>query len=71
MYLLHRPDGSIEPREVEFGPQVEDDVVVSKGLKEGEEVVTSANFLIDSEAQLQAAPVRLFLRLQARAKQLR
>jgi len=26
-----------------------------KGLKEGEEIVTSANFLIDSESQLQAA----------------
>jgi Cu(I)/Ag(I) efflux system membrane fusion protein/cobalt-zinc-cadmium efflux system membrane fusion protein len=29
--------------------------MVLKGLKEGEEIVTSANFLIDSESQLQAA----------------
>ncbi len=29
--------------------------MVLKGLKEGESLVTSANFLIDSEAQLQAA----------------
>jgi len=28
---------------------------VLQGLKEGEEIVTSANFLIDSESQLQAA----------------
>jgi hypothetical protein len=28
---------------------------VLKGLKEGEQIVTSANFLIDSESQLQAA----------------
>src|SRR5207302_3155290 len=29
--------------------------IVLKGVKEGEEIVTSANFLIDSESQLQAA----------------
>jgi Cu(I)/Ag(I) efflux system membrane fusion protein/cobalt-zinc-cadmium efflux system membrane fusion protein len=40
---------------VELGPRVGDDVVVLKGLKSGESLVTSANFLIDSEAQLQAA----------------
>src|SRR5437667_9955394 len=48
-------DGNIEPREVEFGPQVGDEIVVNKGLKADEQIVTSANFLIDSEAQLQAA----------------
>jgi RND family efflux transporter MFP subunit len=48
-------EGNIEPREVEFGPQVGDEIVVNKGLKADEEIVTSANFLIDSEAQLQAA----------------
>jgi RND family efflux transporter MFP subunit len=48
-------EGNIEPREVEFGPQVGDEIVVNKGLKTDEEIVTSANFLIDSEAQLQAA----------------
>jgi hypothetical protein len=34
---------------------VGDDFIVLKGLKPGEEIVTSANFLIDSESQLQAA----------------
>jgi Cu(I)/Ag(I) efflux system membrane fusion protein/cobalt-zinc-cadmium efflux system membrane fusion protein len=48
-------EGNIEPREVEFGSQVGDEIVVNKGLKADEEIVTSANFLIDSEAQLQAA----------------
>jgi len=48
-------EGNIEPREVELGSQVGDEIVVSKGLKADEEIVTSANFLIDSEAQLQAA----------------
>ena len=47
--------GYLEPREVQLGPQAGDEYVVLKGLKEGEEIVTSANFLIDSESQLQAA----------------
>ena len=55
LVFLYRGDGNIEPREVEFGPQVGDQIIVSKGIKAGEEIVTSANFLIDSEAQLQAA----------------
>src|SRR2546427_8246274 len=55
LLFVHQGEGSIEPREVEFGPQVGDQIVVSKGLKAGEQIVTSANFLIYSEAQLQAA----------------
>jgi Cu(I)/Ag(I) efflux system membrane fusion protein/cobalt-zinc-cadmium efflux system membrane fusion protein len=47
--------GSLEPRVVETGTQLDDSVVVLKGLKAGERVVNSANFLVDSEAQLQAA----------------
>lgn len=48
-------EGNIEPREVELGLQVGDELVVTKGVKAQEQIVTSANFLIDSEAQLQAA----------------
>ena len=47
--------GRLEPREVQLGARVGDDYIVLKGLKVGERVVTSANFLIDSESQLQAA----------------
>lgn len=47
--------GYLEPREVEVGPRVDDRVVVLKGLQRGERIVSSANFLVDSEAQLQAA----------------
>ena len=47
--------GSLAPREVDLGPQVGDQYVVLSGLHAGESIVTSANFLIDSEAQLQAA----------------
>lgn len=48
-------EGYLEPREVEIGPRVDDHSVVLKGLKNGERIVSSANFLVDSEAQLQAA----------------
>jgi len=48
-------DGHFEPREIEVGASAGDDFVVTKGLKAGERVVTSANFLMDSESQLQAA----------------
>lgn len=47
--------GYLEPREIVTGPQVGDEFIVQKGVKPGERIVTSANFLIDSESQLQAA----------------
>ena len=50
-----RGDGYLEPRDVQLGARVGDDFIVLKGLKAGEQIVTSANFLIDSESQLQAA----------------
>jgi Cu(I)/Ag(I) efflux system membrane fusion protein/cobalt-zinc-cadmium efflux system membrane fusion protein len=55
LVFVNKGEGNFEPREVELGPRVGDDIVVLKGLKAGESLVTSANFLIDSEAQLQAA----------------
>jgi len=55
LVFVHSGEGSIEPRTVELGPQAGDEIVVTKGLKAEEQIVTSANFLIDSEAQLQAA----------------
>ncbi|HEX3704596.1 MAG TPA: efflux RND transporter periplasmic adaptor subunit [Vicinamibacterales bacterium] len=48
-------DGRITPTEVDVGPRVGDDQVVLKGIEASAPIVTSANFLIDSEAQLQAA----------------
>jgi len=48
-------EGHFEPRDIQVGAHAGDDVVVSKGLTAREHIVTSANFLIDSESQLQAA----------------
>jgi Cu(I)/Ag(I) efflux system membrane fusion protein/cobalt-zinc-cadmium efflux system membrane fusion protein len=47
--------GYLQPREVELGPRVGEDFIINRGLRAGERIVTSANFLIDSESQLQAA----------------
>lgn len=44
-----------EPREVKVGPRVGDVFAILSGLKEGEQVVTSAHFLIDAESKFQAA----------------
>ena len=48
-------DGRFEPREVTTGIQVGDLVEVFSGLKVGDEVVTRANFLVDSESRFRAA----------------
>jgi Cu(I)/Ag(I) efflux system membrane fusion protein/cobalt-zinc-cadmium efflux system membrane fusion protein len=53
--FMNRGDGNLEPRQVVTGARVGDDFIVTKGLKPNESVVTTANFLIDSESQLQAA----------------
>lgn len=55
LVFAYRGDGNIEPREVELGARVGEQQIVTKGIQAGEQIVVSANFLIDSEAQLQAA----------------
>jgi len=44
-----------EPRLLKIGRRSDDYMEVLSGLSEGEQVVTSANFLIDSESRLKAA----------------
>ncbi len=53
--FVAREGGYFEPRRVELGAKVDQDVIVLSGLKAGEMVVTSANFLIDSESKLKSA----------------
>lgn len=53
--FIDHGSGYLEPRQIEIGPRLDDHVVVLKGLKAGERIASSANFLLDSEAQLQAA----------------
>jgi Cu(I)/Ag(I) efflux system membrane fusion protein len=55
MAIIDKGSGYFEPREVKVGAKVDDYYEVIKGLKAGERVVTSANFLIDSESKLKEA----------------
>jgi len=48
-------DGRFTPREVRLGRSADGWVEVVDGVVAGEQVVTSANFLIDSESRFKAA----------------
>jgi Cu(I)/Ag(I) efflux system membrane fusion protein len=47
--------GRFEPREVATGSRGDEFTVVTAGVKDGESVVVSANFLLDAESNLRAA----------------
>ncbi len=47
--------GYFEPRKITTGAKLDGKIVVLAGLKPGETIVTSGNFLIDSESQLKGA----------------
>src|SRR5215813_4479101 len=53
--FIDRGNGYLAPVEVELGPHLNHSFVVLKGLTVGQQIVSSANFLIGSESQLQAA----------------
>lgn len=53
--ILARADGYFEPREIQIAEPVDDYYPVLSGLAMGDTVVTSAQFLIDSESNLQSA----------------
>jgi Cu(I)/Ag(I) efflux system membrane fusion protein len=53
--FIHLGEGRLEWRAVKLGVRAGEWVEVLEGVKEGEHIVTSANFLIDSESQLKAA----------------
>jgi membrane fusion protein, copper/silver efflux system len=53
--LVDKGEGRFEPREVKIGQRGGGYVEVRDGLKEGEPIVVSANFLIDAESNLKAA----------------
>ena len=55
MAIIDKGSGYFEQREVKIGAKVDNYYEVIKGLKAGERVVTSANFLIDSESKFKEA----------------
>jgi Cu(I)/Ag(I) efflux system membrane fusion protein len=52
--LVERGEGRYEPRPVEIGQHGDEIVEIRSGLRAGERVVVSANFLIDAESNLRA-----------------
>lgn len=57
--FIVRNGGKFEPREVMTGLLANDDIAIVEGLAAGEEVVTSAQFLIDSESKLHEATAKM------------
>ena len=55
LVLVQRGQGLFEPRDVRLGLRGDGYAEVLEGIKQGEEVVVSANFLIDAESNLKAA----------------
>jgi Cu(I)/Ag(I) efflux system membrane fusion protein len=55
LIFIHHGGGKLEWRSVKLGVSAGDWVEVVEGLKVGDHIITSANFLIDSESQLKAA----------------
>ncbi|MBE9527210.1 MAG: efflux RND transporter periplasmic adaptor subunit [Proteobacteria bacterium] len=51
--------GSFRAQLIKTDAEIDDQIVVLSGLKEGDEIVTSAQFLIDSEASLKASFARM------------
>ncbi len=55
LVFIDRGEGRYEPMAVKLGRQGRDRVEILEGLKEGDRVVTSANFLLDAESKLTSA----------------
>ena len=55
MVFIDQGEGNLEARKVTTGWRYGDRVEILSGLKDGDEVVTSGNFLLDSESRMRAA----------------
>jgi Cu(I)/Ag(I) efflux system membrane fusion protein len=58
LVIVAEAEGRYRPVEVAPGPEVGNDTVILSGLDEGQKVVASGQFLIDSEASLQGIVAR-------------
>ena len=52
LVFVHEPDGTLRPQEVVLGQQAGGYVRILSGLEPGEQIVGSANFLVDAESRL-------------------
>lgn len=58
LVMLAEPNGKFLPVEVVTGHEVGNQTLIREGLEEGQEVVASGQFLLDSEASLLGVPMR-------------
>ena len=63
VFIVTAP-GKFEPRLVTLGIESRGQVAVLSGLSEGEEVVTSAQFMLDSESSLREATQKMMQQVQ-------
>ncbi len=67
LVIIARGGGYFEPREVTTGQTAEGNTEVLNGVQEGEEIVVTSQFLIDSESNLNAAVRQLTARQDSTA----
>ena len=60
LVFVDRGQGYFEPRQVKLGWRLGDRVEIREGLKPGESIVISGNFLIDSESRMRLAAAGMF-----------
>ncbi len=58
LVFVEEKAGQLVPRDVRLGPRAGENVAVLSGVAEGERVVASAAFLLDSESSLRAATAK-------------
>ena len=59
LVVIDLGEGKFDTREVKLGVETDDYYSVIDGLQEGEKVVISAQFLIDSESRLKESQIKL------------
>ena len=63
--VVREDDGRFRPVDVVVGRAIDSNVEITKGLSEGQTVVTSGQFLLDSEANMKSALPRIDATSQA------
>ena len=66
--FVDRGKGYFEPRQVKIGRRLGDRVEIVAGLKPGEQIAISGNFLIDSESRMKLAAAGFFRRSHVRIR---
>ncbi len=59
LVFINRAPGKFEPRDVTTGVETAGYTEITKGLKQGERIVLSGQFLIDSESRLREATLKM------------